>query len=726
MSDARSSSNPRLEIDEQAVGWLVFDDPERRLNVFTQPMMEGLSARLDEASEMALGGRLNALVLWSGKPDSFFAGADVDGIESIEDPGTGAEASRAGQAVFQKVADLGIPTVAAIHGVCLGGGLEISLACRHRVASDHDKTRMGLPEVLLGILPAWGGTTRLPRLLGLQKALDLILSGKNLDGRRALRAGLVDAVLPWGTFRAAVEQFTADRVAGKPLKPRKTTLVNRFLDGTGPGRRIVLRQARKQVMKRTGGHYPAPLRVLEVLKATLSRPVAAGLEAEANAAGELIASQVSKSLIHVFNLREAARKGTGVSGQATPGEIRHMGVVGAGVMGGGIAQLAAHRGVDVRLKDINREAITGALQTARGLFDGLVKRRRLSRKAAAQEMERISGGLDWAGFRATDLVVEAVVERMDVKRTVLAELEKEVRRETILTSNTSTLSIDGMAEALTRPDKFAGMHFFNPVHKMPLVEVIRGSRTTDPTVATVYGYALRLGKVPVVVGDGPGFLVNRILGPYLNEAGFLLGEGGSIQQIDDVAREFGMPMGPLRLIDEVGIDVMRHAGEVLHEAFGERMDPAPPLVKLGETGRLGRKAGLGFYTYENGQDTGVDESLYALLVPTVPASRDRLDADEVRRRLVLAMVNEAALALEAGIVSSAGDVDLAMIMGTGFPPFRGGLLRFADQAHPKVILERLEEYAGRFGPRFEPAGLIRDLARDGSSFYAAFPGPASR
>jgi len=715
-----ATPNPRLDLDEQGVGWLVFDDPDRRLNIFTTDMMLGLSESLDQADQLAQAGRLNALVLWSGKRDSFFAGADVEAIETVEDPGTGAQAVREGQEVFQKVADLGVPTVAAIHGICLGGGLEISLACRHRVASDHDKTRLGLPEVLLGILPAWGGTTRLPRLVGLQKALDLILSGKNLDSKRALRAGLVDAVFPWGVFREAVQDFVADRVAGKPLNPRKRALTTRLLDETPVGRRIVLRQARKQVMKRTRGHYPAPLKVLDVMGATLSKSVARGLEAEVQAAGELLASGVSKNLIHVFHLREASRKQTGISGTVTPREVRQMGVVGAGVMGGGIAQLAAHRGVNVRLRDIQHEAITHALHHARGLFDGLVKRRRLTRLKATQEMDHISGGLDWSGFQASDLVVEAVVERLDVKRGVLAEVEAVTGRECILTSNTSTLSIDTMAEGLMRPDRFCGMHFFNPVHKMPLVEIIRGARTTDPTVATVYAFALRLGKVPVVVADGPGFLVNRILGPYLNEAGFLLGEGAPIALVDEVALDFGMPMGPLRLIDEVGIDVMRHAGETLQEAFGERMDPAPPLVKLGETGRLGRKGGLGLYLYEKGRDTGPDESLYALLAPTVPASRTSPDSQEVRRRLVLTMINEAALALEDGIVTTAAAVDLAMIMGTGFPPFRGGLLRYADLVHPKVLLERMEEYHQRFGVRFTPAPVLGQLARESRTFYQAF------
>ena len=712
-----ATASPRLEIDDDRVGWIVFDDPDRSLNVFTEHVVDGLSSVLDQVGGMAGQGRLRAVVMWSGKPDSFFAGADVSAIAAVEDPEEGAAASRRGQEVFAKVSGIAVPTIAAVHGVCLGGGLELALSCDFRVVSDHPKTRMGLPEVLLGILPAWGGTTRLPAVVGIQKALDMILTGKNLDARAALRARLADQVLPWALFREKVGDFARARAEGQPLSRPKPGIRDRVLDGTGPGRRLVLHQARKQVKRKTRGHYPAPLKVLEVMSASLGKDPARGFELEAQAAGELIAGSVSKNLIHVFHLREAARKGSGVASDAEPAGVDRVGVVGAGVMGGGIAQLAAHKGIEVRLKDIRHEAVTGALQHARSLFDKLVRRRRLTRREAGQRMERISGSLDWAGFQSVDLVVEAVVERMEVKQAVLSELEGVTGQDTILASNTSTLSIDDMSEALAKRDRFCGMHFFNPVHKMPLVEVIRGKRTTDRTVATVYALALRMGKVPVVVDDGPGFLVNRILGPYLNEAAYLLGEGAAIEEIDGAALDFGMPMGPLRLIDEIGIDVAGHAGAVLHGAFGDRMAPAPALTKLGETGRLGRKGGSGFYLYEKDRARGPDTAIYSLLAPAVPASRVKMDRREVRARLVLSMVNEAALVLEDEIVTRAEDVDLAMIMGTGFPPFRGGLLRYADHVHPRVLVERLQAYRDQLGPRFEPAPLLVRLAETGRTFY---------
>ncbi len=319
-------------------------------------------------------------------------------------------------------------------------------------------------------------------------------------------------------------------------------------------------------------------------------------------------------------------------------------------------------------------------------------------------------------------MVEAVVEKMDIKRIVLRETEDAVRADCILATNTSSLSVNEMASALARPENFVGMHFFNPVHRMPLVEVVRGARSSDVAVATTYALALTLGKVPVVTNDGPGFLVNRILGPYMNEAGFLLADGATVEAVDAAAKKFGMPMGPLRLVDEVGIDISRHAGQALRDALGDRLSPSPPLVALADTGRLGKKGGLGFYRYEKDKEKGPDPEIYWVLSGAVPAARTVIEELEIRGRLVLAMVNEAARVLEEGIVQRASDVDLAMIMGTGFPPFRGGLLRFADTIHTRTILSRLKEFEEQYGARFAPADLIRRLARENRGFYESFPG----
>ena len=721
------SVSPTFEIDKDGIGWITFDDPDRALNVLTEPVMRQLGKALDEARAAGREGRARVLVVRSGKDAGFIAGADVDAIAEIEDPTVAETKVKMGQAIFSDVASMPIPTVAAIHGVCLGGGLELSLACTHRVASDDPRTRMGLPEVMLGILPAWGGTTRLPRLVGLQAALDLLLTGKQIDTRKALRIGLISRVFPAELFAEQTTRF-AREVADGTVAPGggpRGKIVQRLLDGTSLGRRVVLRTARKKVMSSTGGHYPAPLRILELLRRHLGGSVEESLAAEAQAAGELIVSAECKNLVHVFRMREAARKGTGVDDEGVRARpVERMGVLGAGVMGGGVAQLAAYNDVPTYMKDIRHEAVTSGLQHARELFDKSVSRRKMTKREAAQAMERVSGGLEYHGLAGSDLVVEAVVERMDVKRQVLAEAEAWIRDDCVLATNTSSLSVAAMAEALRRPERFCGMHFFNPVNKMPLVEIVRGPGTSDETIATVYRLAIALGKVPVVVADGPGFLVNRILGPYLNEGGFLLDDGFGVEAIDAVAKEFGMPMGPLRLVDEVGIDVSRHAGAALHEALGDRLTPSPALSAIGETDRLGRKGGRGFYQYEKGKEQGVDPSVYVDLGLSVPAGgggESTFDPMDIRRRLILPMINEAARILDEGIAKSAADVDLAMIMGTGFPPFRGGLLRFADSVHPRAVLDRLQELQRAHGPRFAPAALVTKLASEDRGFYDAFP-----
>lgn len=718
---APPSLSPSLDVDTDGIALVTFDDPDRRVNLLTEPVMERLEEIVADLESRIAGGEVRGVLFRSTKPKHFIAGADVNAIAAIDGPDEGADAARRGQALYLAIERLSVPTAVAISGTCMGGGTELGLACTYRFMTDDPDQKIGLPEVQLGILPAWGGTTRLPRLIGLQSALDLLLTGKTLGPDRARRKGLVDDLLPAEEFNTRARDLLLERMEEGPVSTgARRSFLQRLAEDTAPGRAVILRTARGRVLDKSGGHYPAPLRILDVLSDSLGLPVEKALEVEAEAAGELIASRVSHSLIHVFRLREAARKSP--SGPE-PRTTREMGVIGAGVMGGGIAQLAAYNGIRVRMRDLQHEAIAGGLQHARSLFDKAVDKRKLTHLEADQAMDRISGGVGGGGFGQLDVAIEAVVERLDVKREVLAGVEAEVPEEAILTTNTSTLSVDDMAEVLERPEAFAGFHFFNPVHRMPLVEIVRGSRTSQQTLNTLHALALTLGKVPVIVGDGPGFLVNRILGPYLNEAGHLLAEGASVQDIDGAATEFGLPMGPLRLVDEVGIDIATHAGAILHEAFGDRMSPSAPLVALGESDRLGRKGGLGFYRYEDGREAEVDPNLDSVLGSARSDTPRDLPVEDIRARLILAMMNEAARVLEEGIATTAADVDLAMIMGTGFPPFRGGLLRFADQLHPRIVVERLREYETSEGMRFKPAPLLVDLARGDGRFYEAFPLP---
>ncbi|MEC7808082.1 MAG: 3-hydroxyacyl-CoA dehydrogenase NAD-binding domain-containing protein, partial [Gemmatimonadota bacterium] len=513
-----SGANPIFQVDADSIGWITFDDPKRKLNVLSEDVMRDLAEALNQAHAAEREGLIQALVIQSGKIRSFIAGADVHEITKLKDPLEAEQKIQLGQAIYGELENLSVPTIAAIHGICLGGGTEIALACQHRVLSDSKTTKIGLPEVTLGILPALGGTTRLPRLVGLQASLELLLTGKQIDSRKAQKIGFAQEVFPEALFERMVRHFALDAVELQPrTSRRKKKLLSRILDDTLLGRKIVLSMARKRVTTQTGGHFPAPLRILDILDEHLGGSISRSLAAEARLGAELIVSSVSKNLLHVFHTREAARKGNGADAKETASSTVHvLGVLGAGIMGGGISQLAAYNGVRVYMKDIHHNAITSGLHYAQALFHKATQRKKLSRRQANQLMELIAGGLEYYGISSAHVIIEAVAEQMDIKKLVLRETEEFVRDDCIITTNTSSLSVDRLAEDLSRPDRFCGMHFFNPVHRMPLVEIVRGRNSSEETIASVYAFALQLGKVPVVVDNGPGFLVNRVLGPYLN------------------------------------------------------------------------------------------------------------------------------------------------------------------------------------------------------------------
>ena len=713
-TSTKSQAALTLEKDGDGVAWLVFDDPGSKVNVLSAAVMRRLDDLVGEIEEGIRGGAIRAVVIRSGKDGHFIAGADVDEIVAITDVAEATGKAAAGQRVFQRVHELSVPTVAAIDGSCLGGGTELALACDIRLASDREETKIGLPEVRLGIIPGFGGTTRLPRLIGLMAASDLILTGRTVDARKAQRLGLVHERMHPGVLVSRAKAVALEAANGTAPSPAGGPgRMARLAEATPLGRRFILSQARRQVLKETKGHYPAPLKAIEVMREAAGKPLERALALEAEAIGELIVTDVSKNLIHVFHLMEDAKKAAPAAGGR---EVRRVAVLGAGVMGGGIAQLLAFRGIGVRLKDINREALSTGLRHAREQFEKLVKRRKLRSREAEDRMNAIAPSLDYSGFGTIDLVIEAVVERLDVKKAVLREAEAAVG-DAILTTNTSSLSVTEMQRVLERPERFAGMHFFNPVHRMPLVEVIRGEDSSDEAVATVFALARKLDKTPIIVKDGPGFVVNRVLTPYLNEAGYLLAEGGSIAEIDAALVAFGMPMGPLRLLDEVGLDIARHAGQTMHEAFGDRLAPSRALKALEGTDRLGRKNGLGFYVYEDGRERHPDPTIYEELGAIPGAERQQIPERVIQDRCILPMVNEAARILEEGIARSPGDIDLAMITGTGFPPFRGGLLRYADDVGLREILAKLESFQRELGVRFEPAPLLRRKAESGEGFY---------
>ena len=701
-----------LQVRDDGLATLTFDLPDKKVNVFTRQVLADLESLLPE---LARRQDIRVLILLSGKPGTFIAGFDIEEIAGVTDSAAAEEGSRVGHRLFDAWSRLPYPTVAAVQGTCLGGGTELSLASDSIVISDRSDIRIGLPEVRLGIVPAWGGCSRLPHRVGVAAALDIILAGKAVNPRKAFKIGLADALLPDAGFLHYVRDYATQLANGNPPSRRRPDLRSKVLEGNPLGRGIVFSQARKQVLAKTGGHYPAPLRAIEVVELAVTKGLAAGLEAEARATGELAVSLVSKNLVHVFHLMEAAKN---QRLPATPRPIQAAGVLGAGVMGGGIAQLIADRtDIPVRLKDLEPQPLASGLAHASQLFDKQVERHRLSGAEAREKMNLLLPTLDYSGFGRLDLVIEAIVEKLDIKQKVLADLAAQVAQETILASNTSSLSIDLIGKNTPHPERVVGMHFFNPVDRMPLVEVIRGMVTSDETVSTVVDFSRQLGKTPVVVGDGPGFLVNRLLGFYMTESLWLLEEGYEIENIDQAMTDWGMPLGPFALIDEVGTDVAVKVAHILAEAFWDRL-PLPEWAdRITESDRLGVKSGKGIYRYAGKERQGLDPDIYQVLGLTSPESA--LQVSQVADRLVLPMVNEAARCLEEKIAGKAGDVDLAMIMGTGFPPFRGGLCRWADNQGLEEVLEVLQGFAREVGPRYQPAPALERTAAAGG-FYARF------
>lgn len=694
-----------------------FDRPREKVNLLSMELLEMLAQLLDDCRARD---DVRGLLFISDKPGMFLAGMDVEQIGAVTDGHRAAEAARLGQATFGRIADFGRPSVAAIGGTCLGGGTELVLACDFRLAAETPEFKIGLPETQLGIVPGFGGTQRLPRLIGLPAATDLILSGRQLDGRAALRAGLIDRIVPPAYLERealALLQQASERgrartvVAVRRRQPWTVSTIGRL----APLRRWALARARKQLAERADPRsYPAPFRALEAIDAAFALPEAQGFDLEARLVGELVPSPTAKNLIWLFQ-SQTALKSDDVRPSAVPRRVRRVAVLGAGIMGGGIAQLVADHELAVRLKDLRYDAILTALQTANDVWQRQVRRKRLSPRRLAQKMAFIAPTLDDRGLATVDLVLEAVVERLDVKRQVLSALEARIGERTVFASNTSSLPISDIAERAMRPERVVGLHFFNPVHRMPLVEIIAGRESSPEALATVHALAVKLGKVPILVKDGPGFLVNRILTFYVNEAMRLLVEGSRIETIDRAMTSFGLPVGPLALLDQIGLDTAAHVGEVLRAAFGKRAAGETTLLtSMVGAECLGRKSGRGFYRWKDGRREQPDPEVYSRL-GRVPERA--LPTETIEERMVLAMVNEAALCLEEGVVREPRDVDVAMVMGTGFPPFRGGLLRWADAAGIPVVTDRLSRLADAHGERFRPAGLLGEMVRGQQRFY---------
>ncbi|MGH8092968.1 MAG: 3-hydroxyacyl-CoA dehydrogenase NAD-binding domain-containing protein [Chthoniobacterales bacterium] len=679
-----SSAAPliRREIGDDGVCVLIFDRPDSGANIFDAAALRDLSGQFDFIEKAT---NLKGLIVTSAKKSIFIAGADLQTLLRQAETGEMRAFIADGQRIFNRLAALKIPTVSAIHGACAGGGYEITLACDYRVASDGPATRIGLPETTLGLVPAWGGATRLPRLIGPENAAEVILKGKLYSAKDALQLGLIDEVVPPDKLLEAARRKLD---SGKRVLPERTV------------------SARPVAVEAPPSQNPAPARAAEIINRSLTSSINESLARELDTIVELGETESTRNLIRNFFLAERYRKGTG----KVPAEkIVHAAVIGAGVMGSGIAQWLSARGVSVILRDVSVELLDRGLARIEKTYGEAVKRGLMSEEKAKEGRSRIVASANPGPLREVQIVIEAASEKLEIKRAIFHDLDSKIDHTNILATNTSALSISDLAAQTKHPRRVLGLHFFNPVSRMKLIEVVIGQQTADETKERALAFARQIGKLPVVVRDSPGFLVNRVLFPYLLDAAELFQQGVDAKEIDDALVEWGMPMGPLRLIDEIGVDVTVDIAATLEKAFGARARPAAILKKMEEAKMLGRKSGSGFYKYE-GKEQLPSEAVEHW---RSSANSPQFSASDLALRLVYLMVNEAARCLEEKVVASPEDADYGMILGTGFAPLRGGPLRFADHFGIAEMVRAGE----RLGGKFQPCDLLRQAAEKGTKFY---------
>ena len=719
-------ANEALSIEKRDDGVAIvrMDIPGEPMNTLKADFVDTF---MDVFGQLESDTEIKAIVFTSGKKDSFIAGADITMLEQVESAEDGERISLEGHKAMARIEGCSKPVVAAIHGVALGGGLEVALACHARVASDSKKTKLGLPEAQLGLLPGAGGTQRLPRLIGVQPALDMMLTGKQIDAKKARKLGLVDDVVPPSILLETAAELALSRIGKAPKSESfidqlkdKDAVAELALTKNPVGRKLLFDQARKQLHKQTRGNYPAQDLIIDVVRTGLEEGFEAGLAAEARGFGRLLTTPEAANLMSIFFATTALKKDSGVDDpNVKPRTIEKVGMLGAGLMGAGIAYVTtAVAKIPVRLKDRDADGVLAGLRYIRGIIDGRVKRKRMSEQAANQLMLQTTGTTRYEGFQDADVVIEAVFEDLSLKEKMVRDVEAAGRDDVIFASNTSSLPITKIAAASKHPETVIGMHYFSPVHKMPLLEIIVTDQTADWVTATCVELGKKQGKHVIVVRDGVGFYTSRVLAPLMNEAAHLVAEGVPIEKIDTAMLDWGFPVGPLKLTDEVGIDVGAKVGKIMVEAFGERMSQPAGMSKLIEDERFGRKNGRGFYLY-GGKKKGVDESVYEVL--GVEPTNKSVPDEDIAWRCALQFVNEACRCFGEGILRSARDGDVGAVFGLGFPPFRGGPFRFVDQVGAKEVLGRLRELEKRYGPRFSPAPVLEEIARTGQTFHGEDP-----
>ncbi|MEC7840065.1 MAG: 3-hydroxyacyl-CoA dehydrogenase NAD-binding domain-containing protein [Chlamydiota bacterium] len=705
-----------LEVSNEGVATLTFDLPDEKINKLSLEVMNELEAML---LQLKTNTSITALLIKSAKPNIFIAGADLKGFEpAFKNPTLGEQLITRGHKVFNSLAALPFPTVAVIDGACLGGGTELALACDYRVVSDNEKTQISLPEVTLGIFPGWGGTQRLPRLVGIEQALNMILTGKTIDAKKAFKIKFADAILPKefldDQLSLFISKITTDSGKKSILKHRKLSGFHYTLMEKNPiGRSLLFHFAHKNVMKKTKGLYQDPLLALNLIKHTYDKKLEKGLQIEIDTFIKAIPKEFKNAinLINLFFANEELKKNPGIELNVEGAPIHRGAVIGAGTMGAGIAWLFSYRDIPVRLKDVSWECIGKGYAAARGIYKTLLKIRKIKPYQIDKKFQYISGTIDYSGFQTADIVIEAATENLELKHKIFAEIEDVIRPDAVIASNTSSLPISEMSKHMKHPERFLGMHFFNPPNRMPLVEIVAGEHTSQKAIATAVELCRKFKKTPLIVKDCAGFLVNRIFAMAANESSWMLQEGVDMQRLDRVITKFGMPMGPFILADEVGNDVASKVFGSFYGAYGERMHPPKLGQAMADAGLYGKKSGKGFYLY--GGKRPVPNPEVQAILKSINSKKVTISDEEIIDRFTLGMINEAARCLQEGIVEGPMYVDMGLLYGIGFPPFRFGLLRYADSIGVKNIVEKLNRLSEKYGERFTPCDYIKQI----DSFY---------
>lgn len=716
----------QLQKNDNGIATLTFNLPNEKVNKFNLPVIAELETVIDSISK---DNSIKALKVISGKDDIFIAGADLHSFEpAFDDPSIAEKIINTGHRVFNKLSSLPFPTIAVINGACLGGGLEFALSCTYRVVSDNPKTVLALPEVNLGIFPGWGGTQRLPRLIGLVEGLNMILTGKMVPAVKAYKSHLADAIFAWQFLQPKADEFIQQILTPEGRKKvlarrEQMSFVNKLMQNNPLGRALVFYQSKKAVLEKTHGNYPSPLIALDVIKDTYTLPLNEGLKKEADTFIAKIPEGFinAPDLISLFFTQEAAKKETGAPENIKGKDVTSAAVIGAGTMGAGISWLLADHNIFVRMKDVSWDFVAKGIGFARGYFNKGVKAKKITCYELDRRFQLISGSIDYSGFEHAEIIIEAATENLELKRKIFQEVEANTKPDAIIASNTSSLTIDEMAEGMQHPERFVGMHFFNPVNKMPLVEVVAGKKSSPQAIATTVSLCRKLGKTPLVVGDCHGFLINRIFMQGANEVMLMLEEGFSWDELKKQILAFGMPMDPFELADEVGNDVSYKVGKTFEKAYGERMRPAKILELMTEKQLLGKKNGKGFYIYK-GKDKTRNPEIESL-IKQVNRIQPHNNNDDIIPRFIYGMVNEASRCLEENIISRPDYLDLGLIMGIGFPPFKGGLLRYADKVTPQAIVGTLHCLETQQGTRFKPSNLLSQKASTNTPFYSHNPNP---